>query len=588
MPEMSAEAAGFNNSTFAKIFSEIAAMMELKGESPFKVRAYRTASDTFANLPEDIKKVWREGRVNELPGVGKAITDKVDELMRTGHLRFYERLLNEVPPSLIALVDIPHVGPKKAMYMYQNLGIQGIADLEKAIEDGRLLTLPGFGEKTVESVKEGLEMLQKRSAEKRDLLGTALPVARQMMELMRSQCKTLHNLEVAGSVRRWKPTVGDMDFLSTADDVQEVLECFVNLPMVGLVDLRGANKASVRLHNGIQVDMYVMDPQYYHSLLQHFTGSREHNIVLRDRAIRMGMKLNEYGIHRENGEPIPIESEADIYKALGLDWMPPELRENRGEIEAAERHQLPNLVELDDIKGDLHVHSTWSDGAESILDMARAAQKRGYKYIALTDHSQSLTVAKGLTIQRLQAQRREIEAAQKALGDSIRIFHGTEMEIKPDGSLDFPDDVLEWLDIVIASVHSGLRQPGEEVTRRTLGAIRNPHVDIIGHPTGRLINQREPSGIDVGAIIREAAKTGTALEINAAPDRLDLDDVYVQQAMREGTLLTIDTDAHHRNNYDLMEYGVHIARRGWATADRILTTWPLDRVEAWLKGRGRK
>ncbi len=584
---MSPEAANFTNATFARIFSEIASIMELKGESPFKVRAYRTASDTFANLHEDLKQVWREGRVDELPGVGKAITDKVHELFTTGHLRFYERLLNEVPPSLIAVTEIPHVGAKKAMHMYQTLGIQGIADLEKAIEDGRLATVPGFGPKTVEIIKEGLVAIQKRSAEKRDLLGTALPLARQMMQLMRAQCKTLDRLEVAGSVRRWKATVGDMDFLATATDVNEVLDCFVGLPMVDVVDLRGANKATVRLNNGIQVDLYVMDPGYYPSLLQHFTGSREHNIALRDRAIKMGLKLNEYGLQRSDGTPIPIKNEADIYRTLGMDWMPPELRENRGEIEAAERGTLPTLVEVADIKGDLHCHSTWSDGSESILTMARAAKERGYQYMAITDHSQSLTIARGLTVERLRAQRREIEAAEKSIGGGFRIFHGIELEIKTDGTLDFPDEVLEWLDVVVASIHNGLRQPGEEVTRRALNAVRNPHVDILGHPTGRLINQREPSAMNVGAVIREAAKTGTALEVNSAPDRLDLDDVYIQEAMKAGCLLAVDTDAHYPSNYDFIEYGVHTARRGWATADRIITTWPLDKLEKWLKNRGK-
>jgi DNA polymerase (family 10) len=299
------------------------------------------------------------------------------------------------------------------------------------------------------------------------------------------------------------------------------------------------------------------------------------------------MKLNEYGLHREDGSDVEIKNEADIYRALGLDWMPPELRENRGEIEAAAKGTLPTLVEQSDIKGDLHCHSTWSDGTESILSMARAAKKRGYEYIAITDHSQSLTIAHGLTVERLRAQRKEIEEAQAAIGDGFRILHGTELEIKTDGTLDFPDDVLAWLDIVVASIHNGLRQPGEEVTRRALNAVRNPHVDILGHPTGRLINQREPSDMDVEVVIKEAAKTGTAMEVNSSPERLDLDDVYIKMAMDAGCVLSIDTDAHSRGNYDLLEYGVHTARRGWATADRIITTWPLKKLEAWLAGRGK-
>jgi len=586
MSELAPEAREFNNATFVRIFNEIAAIMELKGESPFKVRAYRTAAATFGNLAEDLKQVWREGRVDELPGVGKAITDKVNELMTTGRLRFYDRLVNEVPPSLIAIVDIPRVGAKTAMLLYQTLGIQGIADLEKAIEDGRILTVPGIGSKSVEIIKQGIEAVQRRSAEKRELLGVALPIVRQMVSLLKSSCPGVHRVEAAGSARRWKATVGDIDILATADDPTAAVDCFVKLPMVGMVETHGTTKATVRLHNGLQVDLYVTEPQYYVSLLHHFTSGRAHNIKLRDRAIRMGYKLNEYGLQRD-GETIPITSEADIYEALGLQYIPPELREDRGEIEAAEHHQLPHLVEIEDIKGDLHSHSTWSDGSESILAMARAAKARGYKYLAVTDHSHSLTIANGLTIERLRAQRKEIEEARRAIGGDFRILHGTEMEIKLDGTLDFPDEILEWLDIVVASIHSGLRQPGEQVTQRAINAVRNPHVDILGHPTGRLINQRDPSAMDVGAVIKEAARTGTALEINSAPDRLDLDDIYVKEAMEEGCLLSVDTDAHHHNNFDLIEYGVHIARRGWATADRIITTWEWDRLEAWLHSRGK-
>jgi len=586
MPEMAPEAREFTNATFARIFNEIGAMVELKGESPFKVRAYRTAASTFANLHEDIKDVWREGRLNELPGVGKAISDKVNELMLTGQLRFYNRLTQEVPPSLISIVDIPRVGAKTAMTLYKTLGVQGLADLKQALEEGRLSGVPGLGEKTIETIREGIQTLEKRSADKRDLLGSALPVVRQMITLLKRKCKTLDKIEIAGSARRWKPTVGDIDMLATATDPQDALNCFVSLPMIGTVESRGESKATARLNNGLQVDFYVLPPQYYASLLHHFSGSREHLIKLRDRAIRMGYKLSEYGLQKAGGEAVSINSEEDIYKALGLQYIPPEMRENRGEIEAAERGKIPDLVDLGDIKGDLHCHTTWSDGTRSVLEMARAAKERGYQYIAITDHSQSLTIARGLDIDRLRAQRKEIEEAREVIGSDFRIFHGVELEIKLDGTLDLPDDVLAWLDIVVASVHSGLRQPGEQVTQRTFNALRNPHVDILGHPTGRLINQREPSAMDVGAVIKEAAKTGTALEINSAPDRLDLDDAYVKDAMEAGCIFSIDTDAHSIGNYDLMEYGVHIARRGWATADRVITTWDADKVEAWLKKRG--
>jgi DNA polymerase (family 10) len=583
---MAPEAAEFTNSTFSRIFSEIGSMLELKGDSPFKVRAYRTAADTFANLAEDIKQVWRENRVGELPGVGKAITEKVDELMTTGKLRFYDRLTAEIPPSLIAIVDIPHVGPKKAMLIYQHLGIMGIADLQKAVEDGRLLTVPGMGEKSVASIKQGLEAAQQRSASKRELLGTALPVVRKLTDLIKQTCPGVNRVAVAGSARRWRATVGDIDILATADDPSAVINCFVKLPMIGLVETHGENKSTVRLHNGLQVDLYVMEPQYYVPLLHHFSSSRPHNIKLRDRATAKGLKINEYGITRKDGTSIPIETEDDIYAALDMQYVPPELREDRGEIEAAIRHRLPKLIELDEIKGDLQSHSTWSDGSRSILEMARAAKKRGYQYLAVTDHSQSLSVTNGLTVERLHKQRKEIEEAQRQIGDDFKILHGSEVEIKPDGSLDYPDEVLAWLDIVVASMHSGLRGSAEEVTRRAIAAASNPHVDIIGHPTGRLINQRDPSALDVGALIRVAAKTGVALEINSAPDRLDLDDIYVKEAMEEGCLLAVSTDAHSVGNFNFVEYGVHIARRGWATADRVITTWPFERLQSWLAQRG--
>jgi DNA polymerase (family 10) len=506
--------------------------------------------------------------------------------MRTGHLRFYDRLVGEIPPSLIALTEIPHVGPKTAMVLYQKLGIQGMADLEKAIEDGRLKGIPGMGPKMVETIEQGLRLIQKRSAEHRDLLGIALPVVRRIIQQLRQSCPEIDKIEVAGSTRRWRPTVGDIDLLATSQNPARVIDCFASLPLVDHVDSRGANKATVRLNNGLQVDFYVLDPAHYISLLNHFTGSKEHNIRLRDLALNKGYHLNEYGLFK-NEKRMPTETEEEIYNTLGLDWIPPELREDRGEIDAAAKHRLPNLVTLEDIKGDLHCHTTWSDGQESVLEMARYAKKCGYQYMAITDHSQSLSITNGLTIDRLHAQRKEIEEAQRAIGDDFRIFHGTELEIKPDGSLDFPDEVLAWLDIVVASIHSGLRQPGEQVTERAIRAVNNPNVDILGHPTGRIINQREPSDMDVPAVMKEAAKSGCAMEINSAPDRLDLDDSYVKVGMDSGCIFSVDTDAHHHDNYELMEYGVHVARRGWATADRIITTWPLDKLEHWLKNRGK-
>jgi DNA polymerase (family 10) len=576
---------GINNMSLAETMSEIAAMLELKGENRFKIQSYRRAADTLLNMPEDIRVVWRAGKLEDLPNIGEAISTKIDELLRTGHLGFYDRLRAEIPPGVLALTAVPDIGPKTALALYQTLGISSIAELEAALNEGRVRNVPGFGARSEEKLRESLAAVQRRAANQRVLLAEARPLARQLVAQLRESGVPIARIEVAGSIRRGRSTIGDMDILCTSPDPAQVINFFVGLPLVGEVVSHGGNKSTVRLRNGLQVDLMVLPPEHFGALLHHFTGAREHNIQMRDRALNRGLRLNEYGFDRPDGTRILCAHEEDVFATLGLPWIPPELREGAGEIEAAAAGRLPNLVTVGDIKGDLHNHSKWSDGTTTIEEMARAAQARGYEYMAITDHSQSLTIARGMTVEQIRAQAAEVAEVNLKLAP-FRVLHGVELEIKTDGTLDYPDEVLAALDIVVASVHQGLRHDPERVTARVFDACRNPHVDIIAHPTGQILNSREPSGLDVEALIETARETGTALEINASPERLDLNEVYTRRAVESNVLLSVDTDSHHPDGFANIEYGITVARRGWAEASNILTTWPLERVLAWLARRG--
>ncbi|HUS16463.1 MAG TPA: DNA polymerase/3'-5' exonuclease PolX, partial [Chloroflexia bacterium] len=576
---------GITNMSLAQTMQEIAAMLELKGENRFKIQSYRRAADTLLNMPEDIRTIWRLGTLDDLPNIGEAISSKIDELLRTGHLAFYERLRAEIPPGVLALTAIPDVGPKSALALYQALNVSSIEELETALAEGRVRTVPGFGAKSEQKLRESLEAAKRRASDTRILLAVARPLARQIVTQLRESGLPIDQIEVAGSMRRGRSTIGDMDILCTSPAATDVIRFFTELPVVGQVVSHGDNKSTVRLRNGLQVDLMVLPPEHFGSLLHHFTGSREHNIQMRDRALDRGLKLNEYGFDRPDGTRILCAHEEEVFATLGLPWIPPELREGAGEIEAAAKGRLPNLVTVADIKGDLHNHSKWSDGTVTIEEMARAARDRGYEYMAITDHSQSLTIANGLTVERIREQAQEVAEVNRKLAP-FRVLHGVELEIKTDGTLDYPDDVLASLDIVVASLHQGLRHDPEAVTERVLNACRNPHVDIIGHPTGQILGSRDPSGLDVDALIAVARETGTALEINASPERLDLNEVYTRRAMDAGVLLTIDTDSHHPDGFENIEYGITVARRGWATAPRVLTTWSRDEVVAWLQRRG--
>lgn len=567
----------------ADILREIADMLEIKGEVTYKALAYRKAADSILYLGHDINELWKEGKLREIPGVGESLAGKLDELLNTGRMEYYERLREEIPPGVVKMLSIPTVGPKTAKLLWEKLGLMSIADVEQAAKAGKLRALPGLGAKSEANILEGIRALHRRT--ERIPLGTAWPVAQEILEALRA-VPGVKRATAAGSLRRMRATVGDIDLLVASEDPYPVMECFVSLPQVEEVSLRGSTKTTVILDNGLQVDLRVLPLERYGSLLQYFTGSKAHNIALRKLALDRGLSLSEYGFKRGD-EDLICPDEEDVYHALGLDWIPPELREDRGEIEAAQRGELPDLIELGDIKGDLHMHTNWSDGAGTLEEMALAARERGYQYAVISDHTQSLGVAKGLSPERLREQREEIERINEKFAD-FRLLQGAEVEIKADGSLDFPDEVLAELDVVIASIHSGLRQGRERITARMVKAMRNPYVDIIGHPLGRILGQREASAVDMDEVLKVAAETGTILEVNAIPERLDLDDVHIRRAVEMGIKLAINSDAHRPEGLAVMRYGVANARRGWARAEDVVNTRPLDEMLGLLKGNKKR
>jgi DNA polymerase (family 10) len=572
-----------DNRELADTFTLIANLSEIKGEIIYKTLAYRKAAESLMDLGRDVNEVWREGTLQEIPGVGKAIAEKIDELLRTGRLEFLEKLKKEVPPSLAEWLQVPGLGPKKVALIWKELGITSLPELEQAARQGKLRGLPGMGEKSEALILAGIESLGRRSG--RIPLGRAFPLAQEIITALK-KVPGVTAAEPAGSLRRMRPTVGDLDILVAAKDSGPVMEAFVNLPGVMRVQGQGETKSSVEFASGVRAQLWVHPPERFGTALQYATGSKDHSVHLRELALDKGLSLSEHALAKTDGSgEILCDTEEKVYRTLGLPWIPPELREDRGEIQAAQAGKLPKLIEVGDVHADLQVHSNWSDGKLSMLDMARAAARRGMKVIAFTDHSVSLGVANGLNIERHAEQQKEIEAAQRELGDSIRILHATEVEIKADGTLDYPDEFLATLDLVLASLHSSLRQPREKVTERLLNAVRNPHVDIIGHPTGRLIPDREGADLDMEAVLAAAAKSGVALEINAHPARLDLDDVTARRAKEMGIPVSINTDAHSESDLNVLFFGIAIARRAWLTKDDVINCWPVEKLLDWLKQR---
>jgi len=573
-----------NNKQLAGVFTLIANLLEIKGEIIYKTLAYRKAAESLDTLGREASEYWKEGKLADIPGVGKAIGEKIDELLSTGKLEFLEKLTKEVPESLAGWLQVPSLGPKKIAMIWKALNITTLAELEYAAKAGKLRDLPGMGAKSETAILDGIASLARRSG--RIPLGKAYPLAQEIIKILKS-VKGVTDAQSAGSLRRMRSTVGDLDILVAAKDSKAVMEAFVNLKGVERVLGKGDTKASIEFYDGVRAQVWVHPPERFGTALQYSTGSKDHNVRLRQIALDKGLSLSEHALTKVKGKgEILCATEEDVYKTLGLQYVPPELREDRGEVEAAKANKLPKLIQIKDIKSDLHMHSTYSDGKLSMLDMAKTAVKHGLKVIAFTDHSVSLGVANGLSIERHKQQAAEIKKIQKQLGDKILILHGSEVEIKADGSLDYPDDFLASLDLVVASLHSSLRQPRDKITQRLLNVIRNPHVDIIGHPTGREIPDREGADLDMEVILQAAAESGVALEINAHPSRLDLDDAYARRAKDLGVLISINTDSHAEEGFDVLPYGIATAHRAWLEPKDVINTWTSKKLTDWLKKRG--
>ncbi len=577
------EGGAMNNQQAAKTFSLLADMLDIEGkENKFAIIAYRRVAEQLGNLDRDINAIAQAGELRSIPGVGAAIAEKIESLLATGSFPLLDRLKAAIPAGVVDLLSVPDMGPKRARLLWEQAGITNLAQLEAAARAGQLAGLPGVGKKLEEKIIANLEAIKKRGASDRSPLGLAYPVAQAMLQRL-MYVEDVQRASVAGSLRRMKETIGDIDLLIAGEQAEPVMDAFTALPQVAEVIARGPTKSSVRLHTGQQVDLRVIQPKHWGAALQYFTGSKDHNVRLREIALKQGYSLNEYSLTRvKDGVDVFCHEEREVYEKLGLPYLPPELREDRGEFD----RDIPRLIEVADLRGDLQMHTTWSDGQTSIEAMARAAKARGYEYILITDHSQSLGVTNGLTPERLRQQRVEIDRVN-ALNLGLRVLQGAEVEIKADGTLDYPDEVLASLEIVLASLHTSLRQEHDRVTRRALNAIRNPHVDIFAHPTGRLnfeandpAKARDGADLDMEAIFAACAETGTLIELNASPERLDLNDKHARRALETGCTLVISTDAHQPSMLGNIHYGVAMARRAWATADRVANTWPLEKLLA--------
>ncbi len=569
-----------NNEQFALIFDRIADLMEIKGEVIYKTLAYRKAAENIRALPGSLTGIHQQGKLMEIPGVGKAIAEKIDEIITTGKLGFLERLEAEVPVTLLELLEVPDIGPKKAALFWKQAGVTSLAGLEEAVKAGRIRDLPGMGEKSEARILAGIEALKRRGH--RLNLDTAQGIAARWLNWIRQQPGVEH-AEAAGSLRRWKTTIGDIDIVVAIQEPAELMAGLASHPDVQRVLGTGGNKTSLELPGGINMQVWTQPPERFGTLLQFVSGSKDHNVALRALAQKEGLSLSERCIAREDGTEMLFANEADIYKTLGLDFIPPELREDRGEIKAAVEHTLPNLIRLEDLKAELHSHSTWSDGINTIEEMAIGCIARGLKVYGVSDHSGSLGIAGGMKKEDVKERKKEIDSVQKRLGNEITILSGSEVEIRADGTLDFDDETLEAFDVVVASLHTSLRQPREVITGRLLKAIRNPHVDIIGHASGRLMPNREGADLDWDLVLEEARNTGTAFEINASPSRLDLDETHVRQAVDMGIPIFINTDAHMVEQLDLAVYGVYVARRAWLKPEQVLSTWEPNRLLKWLR-----
>ena len=570
-----------NNREVAKIFADVADMLSIRGDIIHRVLSYRKASEAIQELGRDINQIYAAGELTDIPGIGKTLAEKIEEMLTTGKLTFYDKLAEEIPPTLVEMLKVDGLGPKRVKQVYETLGIATLAELNTAASEGKLRDLPGLGAKSEAKLVQAIEALA-RHGDGRTPIGEAWPLAYEILAEL-EQLPGVLKTAVAGSLRRMKESIGDVDLLVAADEAAPIMDYFVTMPRVESVSGHGPTKSSVVLHNGMQVDLRVLPLARWGTLLSYFTGSKDHNVRLRELALKQGLSLNEHAFTpTDGGEEILCDSEEALYGVLNLPYITPTLRENRGEIEAAQKGDLPTVIQIGQIVSDLHMHTTWSDGKMSVLEMAQAAQARGMQYIVISDHSQGLGIVNGLTPERLWQQAEEIAAANQAMGPNFRILHGTEMEIKADGTLDFDDDVLARLDFVTASLHVSLNQSREQVMTRIMTALNNPHVDMIAHPTGRLLPDLPGADLDMELVLQTAVSTQTILEINANPHRLDLRDSHVRRAVELGVTLAINCDAHHVDHFELLHYGIATAQRGWATAEMVVNTWPLEKLLSFL------
>lgn len=564
----------------ASAFEELAELSEIKGEVRFKVNAYQRAAEVVRSHGEELLKLGDVKELRKYSGIGEGIARKILEFKRDGTISKLEEIKEEIPVELISMLKVPNLGPKRARLVYDELGVRTIEELRAAAEKHLLAELPGLGPKAEQNILEGIGHLQAASG--RLLLHQAYLMQEEIAGMMADRIAGI-SLSPAGSLRRMKETVGDIDILVSSGDAAEVMEAFCSLPNVDRVLLRGDTKSSVVTHTGMQVDLRVVFPGEFGAALQYFTGSQSHNVRVREIAKKKGLKINEYGVFRVSGNRrIAGETEEGVYEALGMAFPPPEIRENRGEIEAALAGNLPVLLERADILGDLHAHTTASDGAAGLSAMRKAAERQGYRYLAITDHAASLKVAGGLEKDRLVRQVEAIREMNAAGGSPVTLLAGTELNIDNEGGLDYDDGILSLLDVVVASVHAGFRQERGHITRRIVNAMRNPHVKIIAHPTGRLLGKRPPYDVDLRALMSEARDTGTALELNAFPDRLDLSDEHLAEARESGVMVSIGTDAHRPEHLEFMLYGVAAARRGWLGRGDVLNALDGGELLAWM------
>ena len=566
------------NLEIAFIFNQIADLLEIQGANPFRVRAYRRAAMNIEGLADNIETIALNGTLRNIAGVGEDLATKIEEYIRTSRMEFHEQLKQEIPLGLAKMVEVPSVGPKTAKQIYDQFRIQTIEELEALCKTDKLLCVPGFKQKTIDNILRGIELYRRRRGNY--LLGRVIPIATQLCKSLEASAE---RVAYGGSLRRMKEIVHDIDILAASTDVEKTMKTFLSQPFIEAVLAQGPTKASVRVQDDLQVDLRVVEPKSWGAAMHYFTGSKAHNIRMRERAIRQGLKLNEYGLFDANDKYVAGVREEEIFEKLGLLYIPPVLREDWGEMEAAAQGKLPNIVQLEDIRGDLHMHTTWTDGKYTTEEMVEAARRRGYKYVAITDHSKSLGVAGGLSDEDLMKHTDECRALDAKFSD-IRVLAGTEVDIRQDGTLDYSDELLAKLDFVVASLHSGFKQDKASLTMRVVRAMQNPYVRVIGHPTGRLLGDREAYELDLDEIMKEAARTRTCLEVNSNFHRLDLNDTHCRKAREMGVRVMINTDSHSYDDLLNLPYGVATAQRGWIEKYHVLNAQPVEEMLAFKNG----